>query len=106
MEKSPREALLARVLDGDGYASHAQRRAAFENSGVPDPARQLIDKVVAHAYTITDGDVAAAKAGGLNEDQIFELAVCAAIGESTRQLHSALDVLDAATEELSATEEQ
>ena len=98
MEKSPREALLARVLDGDGYAPHAQRRAAFENSGVPEPARQLIDKVVAHEYTITEDDVAAAKAGGLNEDQIFEIVVCAAIGQATRQYDTALAALEAASE--------
>lgn len=33
----------------------------------------------------------------MSEDQIFELVVCAAIGESTRQYESALEALAEAT---------
>ena len=46
---------------------------------------------------VTDADVEAAKAGGLTEDEIFELVVCAAYGQASRQLHQALAVVDAAT---------
>ena len=74
------KALVARILEGDGRASPAQRRAAFDNAGLAEPLCTLIDKVVKHAYTVTDEDIASAKASGLSEDQIFELAVCAAIG--------------------------
>jgi hypothetical protein len=75
-----RKALVARILEGDGRASHAQRRAAFDNAGLAEPLSTLIDKVAKHAYKVTDEDIAAARASGLSEDQIFEIVVCAAIG--------------------------
>jgi hypothetical protein len=43
-----------------------------------------------HAYKVTDEDVTAARAAGLSADQIFELAVCAAIGQATRQYDTAV----------------
>jgi alkylhydroperoxidase family enzyme len=87
-----RAAVVARVLDGDGRASREQRKAAFERPQAP-----LLDKVARHAYRVTDDDIAAAKAAGLGEDEIFELVVCAALGQATRQLESALAALDIAT---------
>lgn len=92
-----RKALVARTLEGDGRASHAQRRAAFDNAGLGEPLSALIDKVARHAYKVTDEDVAAARASGLSEDQIFELVVCAAIGQATRQYDAAVAALEAAT---------
>lgn len=84
-----RKALVARILEGDGKASRAQRRAAFDNAGLAEPLTMLIDKVVKHAYKVTDEDIAAARASGLSEDQIFELVVCAAVGQATRQFDTA-----------------
>lgn len=92
-----RQAVVARVLEGPGHAPAAQRRAAFENQGVPEAARKLVDKVARYAHKVVDEDVAAAKAAGLTEDQIFELTVCAALGQATRQLEAALAALDEAT---------
>jgi hypothetical protein len=92
-----RRAVVARILDGDSRAPHAQRRAAFDNVELTEPLRTLIDNIAKHAYKVTDEDIAAARASGLSEDQIFELAVCAAIGEATRQYDRALAALDAAT---------
>jgi hypothetical protein len=92
-----RRAVVARILDGEGSASHAQRRAAFNNTGLAEPISTLIDKVARHAYTVTDEDVAAVRATGLSEDQIFEIVVCAAIGQATRQYDAALAALEAAT---------
>ena len=85
-----RDAVVKRVLEGEGKASREARRAAFENRS-PLP---LIDKVAKSAWKVTDEDVAAAKAT-TSEDEIFELVVCAAIGEATRQLDNALAALDA-----------
>jgi alkylhydroperoxidase family enzyme len=53
----------------------------------------LIDKVARHAYKVTDEDIAAARASGFSEDQIFEIVVCAAIGQATRQYDAALAAL-------------
>jgi|SRR5262245_26311194 len=93
-----RRALITRTLDGDGQSTRAQRRAAFENTGLAEPLRSFLDKVARAAYTVTDADIAAVKAAAVSEDQIFELAVCAAIGQATRQYDAALAALDAATE--------
>jgi hypothetical protein len=93
-----RNAVVARILEGDGRASHAQRRAAFDNAGLAAPLNTLIDKVAKRADMVTEEDIAAVKASGLSEDQIFELVVCAAIGQATRQYDTAFAALDAATE--------
>jgi alkylhydroperoxidase family enzyme len=93
-----RTALVARIVEGDGKASRTQRRAAFDNVERAQPLNKLIDKVTKHAYQVTDADVAAVKASGLSEDQIFEVVVCAAIGQASRQYDEALRALKAATE--------
>ena len=95
--KQARKAVVARILEGDGKASPANRRAAFNNTGLGEPLSTLIDKVVRHAYRVTDEDTAGAQASGLSEDQIFEIVVCAAIGQATRQYDGALAALEAAT---------
>jgi hypothetical protein len=91
--KDLHKALIARILEGVGKASHAQRRAAFDNKGLAAPLGMLIDKVAKHAYKVADEDIAAVKASGLSEDQIFELVVCAAVGQATRQYDTALATL-------------
>jgi alkylhydroperoxidase family enzyme len=94
-----RRMLVTRILEGDGRASSDQRHAAFDNTDLPKALKTLIDKVATHAYRVTDDDVAAAKASGLSEDQIFEMVVCAAIGQASRQYDTALRALAAATTE-------
>lgn len=91
------KAVVARILEGDGRASRAQRRAAFDNAGLTALLKTLIDKVAKRAYTVTDEDIAAATASGLSEDQIFEIVVCAAVGQATRQYDTAVAALTAAT---------
>lgn len=76
-----RDAMVARVRDGDGEASRAERRAAFDNAGLTGPLASLVDKVAERAHTITDEDFAAARASGFTEDQLFEIVVCAASAE-------------------------
>ncbi|MBA3458173.1 MAG: hypothetical protein H0T42_34145 [Deltaproteobacteria bacterium] len=91
-----RAEVTERVLSGAGTASPDRRRAAFDNKNVEEPARALVDKVARTAWKVTDEDVAAAKAAGLSEDEIFELTVAAAIGQSTRQLIRALTAVEQA----------
>ena len=94
-----RREATARVISGDGRASVADRKAAFANTDVPASARALIDKVTKTAWKVTDEDIAAAKAAGVSEDQLFELTVCASMGQATRQLDAAMAALDEATKE-------
>jgi alkylhydroperoxidase family enzyme len=89
------KAVVARILEGDGRASHAQRGAAFDNDNaeLAEPLRTLINKVARQPTQVTDEDVAVVKASGLSEDQTFELVVCAAVGQATRQYETALQAL-------------
>lgn len=91
-----RKALTERVVSGDGKANQEQRRAALAGDG-PSGATALIEKVTKHAYRVTDEDITAVKAAGFTEDQIFELVVCAAVGQANRQIESALAALEEAT---------
>jgi len=91
-----RKALIVRILDGAGTASQGQRRAAFENIGLVEPVKTLIQKVATQATAVTDRDIAAARASGLTEDQIFEIVICAAVGQSARQYDSARAALESA----------
>jgi alkylhydroperoxidase family enzyme len=95
-----RTAATERVVTGSGTTSPERRRAAFDNKNVDDPARALVDKVANTAWKVTDEDVAAAKAAGLSEDEIFELTIAAAFGQSTRQLTRALTAVEAAFSEI------
>jgi len=88
--------VVERITAGDGKASTEHRRAAFDGAG-PEGAGGLIEKVTQHAYKVTDEDIAQAKAAGFSEDQIFELVICAAVGQANRQLENALAALDEAT---------
>ena len=91
-----RKVLLRRVLEGDGKASAAERRAAFNNGGLTEPLRELVEKVAVNASAVNDGDINRARQSGLSEDQIFEIVVCAAIGQATRQYEGAKAALEAA----------
>ena len=90
-------ALVDRVLNGDGKASKEQRARAFNNDGLSAPLDVLIGKVADRPAQVTDADLAAAKASGCTEDQVFELVVCAAVGQSTRLYEAGLAALAEAT---------
>jgi hypothetical protein len=94
--RQARKALASRILEGEGKASPSERRAAFHHSGLAEPLSTLVDKVARHADAVTDEDIAAAKASGLSEDQVFEIVVCAAMGQATRQYDAALAALETA----------
>lgn len=91
--RTAHKALVVRVLEGDGRAPRDQRQAAFDNAGLNEPLHTLINKVAEQPAQVTDQDIAAVKASGLAEDEIFELVVCAAVGQATRQYETALGAL-------------
>ena len=95
--RKARNSLVKRILEGDGKAPPSERRAAFNSSDLTGPAATLVDKVAKHAYWVTDEDIAAAKISGLSEDQVFEIVVCAAVGQATRQFDAAIAALQTAT---------
>jgi hypothetical protein len=86
-------ALVDRVLNGPGQAAEAERARAFANAGLPPPLDVLIGKVATRPAQVTDADFAAARASGCTEDQIFELVVSAAVGQSARLYDAGLAAL-------------
>jgi hypothetical protein len=73
------------------------RRAAFHAGDLPQALAGLVRKVGGRPAEIRDEDIAAARAAGSTEDQIFEVVVCAAVGEATRQHEAALAAIDSAS---------
>lgn len=97
MYDDPHGALRARVIEGvltgKGDADPAVRRAAFEGRGLPGDLAALIAKVHAHAYKVTDADVATPQAAR-GDDAMFEIIVSAAMGAASQRLaagHRALE---------------
>ena len=65
----------------------------FNNADLPEPLHTLVDKVATSPTKVTDADLAAPLAAGLSEDEIFELVICAAVGQSARQYEAGLAAL-------------
>ena len=91
--REAKKELVNRILAGDGKALPALRTSAFKNRGLAEPLDVLVKKVAMDPNAVTDDDISAAKRSGLNEDQIFEIIVCAAIGQATRQYDAAMATL-------------
>jgi hypothetical protein len=91
--------LVNRILRGPGHAPADQRARAFDGAELPQPLRPLLDKVAGESGQVTDADFARALEAGFTDDQLFELVICAAVGESTRQYEAGLAALAEATAE-------
>ena len=92
-----RRALVARLLGGDGEAASELRRAAFDASELPEPLGSFVQKIAIRPRDVDAADIAAARAAGLTEDQLFEVVVCAAVGQAIRQHDAALAAVDVAS---------
>ncbi|MEQ4299850.1 hypothetical protein ABNF97_00435 [Plantactinospora sp. B6F1] len=96
-KRAAHRALVDRILSGEGRATTEQRARAFGNEDLSPPLDTLIDKVVATPTQLTEADLAAARASGFSEDQLFELVICAVVGQSTRLYDAGLAALAEAT---------
>ena len=92
-KRSIHRLLVDRILQGPGQAPADQRARAFDDAELPEPVRPLLDKVAGNSAQVTDADFATASAAGFTDDQLFELVICAAVGQSTRQYEAALTAL-------------
>lgn len=81
------------VLEGPGAADAKLRRAAASGGEVPPALRTYVQKVRHTAWQVTDEEVAALRAAGYTEDQIFELTVATAVGASLHRLKAGLRAL-------------
>ena len=87
--------MLSSVLDGVAETDRSLRHAAASGAGVPPHLDSLVAKIHAHAYRVTDDDVAGPQAKH-GDDAMFEIIVSAALGASRRRLLAGLAALDEA----------
>jgi hypothetical protein len=92
---SLRDRALASVLDGPAESESDLRHAAAGNKGLPNDLQYLVAKIHAHAYRVTDDDVARAQKV-YGDDKLFELIVSAAMGASKQRLDAGLRALEGA----------
>jgi len=92
-KRAAHRALEDRILNGEGRASPEQRARAFGNAGLAPPLDGLLGKVATRPTQVTDADFAAARAAGFGEDELFELVICAAVGQSARLYDAGLAAL-------------
>jgi|SRR5215510_2108841 len=90
-----RDDVFRRVFGGPGESEPALRQAVAENVSVPPDLERLVTKIHAHAYQVTDDDVARVQAQ-YGDDALFEIIVSAAVGASRKQLLPALAALEEA----------
>jgi alkylhydroperoxidase family enzyme len=69
------------------------RAAAQPERGASPKLAGYLEKVRLHAYMVTDRDVDELKAAGLNEDEIFEHTVSAAVAAGLERLDAGLGTL-------------
>jgi hypothetical protein len=86
-------ALQDRVVNGQGRASPEQRARAFSNVGLSPPLDGLLGTVATRPAQVAEADFAAARAAGFSEDELFELVICAAVGQSARLYDAGLAAL-------------
>jgi alkylhydroperoxidase family enzyme len=80
------EALRAAVLDGPAVTEAAARSAAASGGPLPEPMGAYVAKVREQSYRVGDEDISGLRASGLDEEQIFELTVAAALGAALHRL--------------------
>ena len=91
--RPPADDVVQSVLGPDGAADAVTRLTALQHGGAVatgdgnenalselGAAAGLVDKVARHAYRITDDDVAAARAAGWTDHELFDVVVATAVG--------------------------
>ena len=100
------ERLRSSVLQGKGKTDPALRQAVAARSAelgggpaappgaaIPAALRDLVDKTALHAWQITDEEIQALLRAGYSGDEIYEIAVSAAIGGGFTRLERGLAAL-------------
>ena len=86
--------LRCTVVSGPGLLPGSVRASLFDAEGTTQLAafaRQVADG----AWTVTDDDIRILREAGQLEDEIFEAAICSALGAATRRLDGLVDTMEA-----------
>ena len=83
------EAIRHDVVTGPGVTERADRARVMAGDS-PRRITEFLGHVRHASYRVTDEEVAALKAAGMSEDEIYELTVAAAVGIALDRLESAM----------------
>ncbi len=81
------------VFESPGKTDPRIRRAAASGDPLPEPWGAYAELVRDHSYRITDADIAALKAAGRTEEEIFEITISVATGAALHRLDTGLRAL-------------
>jgi alkylhydroperoxidase family enzyme len=73
------EPVLRSAIESYAAKQSGGNRATYS---LPQDLLDYVNKVILHAYKITDEDVLKLKKAGYSEDNIFEITLCAGMGAS------------------------
>ena len=91
------ERLRRAVVSGPGSLAPNIRQAICEGAYNSSPLGAFAQKVAEHAFTVNDDDIRELHRDRYSDDQIFEAAVCAAVGAGLYRLECVLSVLRKST---------
>lgn len=86
-------ALRRAVLESPGVTGTEMRKVAAEGGHLDEPLSAYLTKVREESFRVTDRDMEDLKSAGLNEDEIFELTIAAALGSAARRLDAGLKAM-------------
>ena len=86
--------LRDRVAEAPGKLSPSIRNAALAGSAVPAVAHSYTEKVLRHAYKVTDRDIEDLRAAGWSEDEVYELTVATALNAGVSRLNRVRMVME------------
>jgi hypothetical protein len=84
------EALRRAIFESAGSTDPAVRAAAGSGGELPEPMGSYATKVRDQSYRITDTDFAGLTRAGLDDDDIFEITIAAAVGAALRRLDAGM----------------
>jgi alkylhydroperoxidase family enzyme len=85
--------LVERFTTQLGRLDVSLRQAAFGDGPLPEALRSWTEKIKRGAYHCTDEDLAALRAAGFDEDQIYEATIAAAMGAAASRLALGLSLV-------------
>src|SRR5690349_18903492 len=90
--------LVDGALEGKASASKKVRYAAFAGdlAALDERLRSYVAKTISRAYKTLDRDFDSLRAAGYDDDQIFEITICSAVGAGFLRLERGLAALEEA----------
>ena len=88
------QALVAAVLDSAGETASDLRRGLATGGEVPADLAVYADKVLRHAYKVTEKDLVILRQAGYSENAIFEVTLSLALGAALARLDAGLRALE------------